>query len=192
MTAPDSGPEESVSTGSRPEARLAEAIEVCDVCGHWKGVHHFVERTYPYREEHPVGEFHADHEFRQSDECEECGGTPDCHPAAAPAEGEGWEARTARLMPNAYATDEEAAAPAEGLREALAAIRDAHTPDPDDPGGMGWDDKGGYVHKDAVCRICGTSDEYGVDWPCWTHEQARAALAHHESPEWWDKMGDKP
>ena len=60
------------------------------------------------------------------------------------------------------------------LREALEAIAAEHHADPD--GGMGYRD-GGYGHMDSVCVLCGTSDEYGIPWPCETHEQARAALA---------------
>mgnify|MGYP001381284610 CR=1 FL=1 len=60
------------------------------------------------------------------------------------------------------------------LREALEAIAAEHHADPD--GGMGYRD-GGYGHMDSVCVLCGTSDEYGIPWPCETHEHARAALA---------------
>ena len=60
------------------------------------------------------------------------------------------------------------------LREALEAIAAEHHADPN--GGMGYRD-GGYGHMDSVCVLCGTSDEYGIPWPCKTHEQARAALA---------------
>jgi len=59
------------------------------------------------------------------------------------------------------------------LREALLGIIGMHHADPD--GGIGYRD-GDYVHFDNACAVCGTSDEYAVDWPCSTVLAARAAL----------------
>jgi hypothetical protein len=61
----------------------------------------------------------------------------------------------------------------EALRAALERIMEAHHRDPD--GGMGYTGNEYGTIKDA-CVVCGTSDEYAVPWPCWTYEQARAAL----------------
>jgi hypothetical protein len=68
----------------------------------------------------------------------------------------------------------QAASPdSEALRAALERIMEAHHRDPD--GGMGYTGNEYGTIKDA-CVVCGTSDEYAVPWPCWTYEQARAAL----------------
>jgi hypothetical protein len=61
----------------------------------------------------------------------------------------------------------------ERLRYSLEAIRDAHDKDPD--GGMGYTPTG-YGSIDPACLVCGTSDEYAVEWPCSTRQHAEAAL----------------
>lgn len=75
----------------------------------------------------------------------------------------------------------------DALRAALQAIAAIHSKSPD--GGMGYEPDSGlphersYGHMSSVCQVCGTSDEYGVTWPCATHEAARQALARAASPE---------
>ncbi len=63
------------------------------------------------------------------------------------------------------------------LRLALQKISIRHSEDP--AGGMGWrsDAEGRYGHYDHACLICGTSDEYAVEWPCYTRRIADEALA---------------
>ena len=59
-------------------------------------------------------------------------------------------------------------------REALERIRDAHDRDPH--GGMGWRDDGDYGVYENACLVCGTADEYAVEWPCYTRTLAEAGL----------------
>lgn len=115
MTAPDSGPEESVSTGSRPEARLVPHDLGC--------------RCWPHVSQRDA--------------------------VAAIEEVALAEYRDGLRRP--------AAAPAEGLREAWALLEEVRT----------------------------DSQRYGTTGLV-TLQKIVATLAHHESPEWWDKMGDKP
>ena len=49
--------------------------------------------------------------------------------------------------------------------EALQLIAALHSRDPES--GMDYTDAG-YTDMEDVCLICGTSDEYGVLWPCRT------------------------
>ena len=62
--------------------------------------------------------------------------------------------------------------------DAARALRDEHMPDPDHPDGQGYDDTipGGYGSIDPVCKVCGTSDEYGVPWPCATYTRLNGPL----------------
>ena len=61
------------------------------------------------------------------------------------------------------------------LKYSLESIRDLHDKDPD--GGMGFRAEGGYGPIDPACLVCGTSDEYAVEWPCATRKQAEVALS---------------
>lgn len=61
------------------------------------------------------------------------------------------------------------------VAEAARAVLANHQPDPD--GGMGRRDDGSYGVIDPACRVCGTSEEYAVPWPCLTATTLTAALA---------------
>ena len=60
------------------------------------------------------------------------------------------------------------------LVEALEKIRSLHHEEPG--GGQGFTQGGGYGIIEPACAQCGTPDEYAVEWPCYEHELATAAL----------------
>jgi hypothetical protein len=66
--------------------------------------------------------------------------------------------------------------------ESLEKIAALHDRDPE--GGMGYrPDSGEYGPMADVCLSCGTSDEYGVEWPCQTRQLIAQALEAKETSE---------